>query len=240
MQYDKYCMNYSSHYSKLITRAQQRTLSDDVDIEIHHIIPRCIGGTDEYTNLIALTPEEHLLAHILLTKIHDYEGLMYAVFRMLVSNYNEGTPRGSFNKRYGHWRRKALANNKGTKWWYRGDKSQRSKTCPGEDWLPGMANDPWNKDLKTGPCPAISAAKKGKPQPVKTENAMANSGHRNTIWWTNGTKNKRALVSPGQGWHQGFTGKKVGAKGMTWWNNGVISRTSLTCPEGFQKGRLPK
>lgn len=38
------------------------TLSDDV--EVHHIIPRHEGGTDEIDNLVALTKEQHALAHL--------------------------------------------------------------------------------------------------------------------------------------------------------------------------------
>jgi len=38
--------------------------------EIHHIRPRSIGGSDEASNLIALTYREHFLVHWLLTKLH--------------------------------------------------------------------------------------------------------------------------------------------------------------------------
>ena len=31
--------------------------------ERHHIIPRCIGGTDDYNNLIDLYAKEHFEAH---------------------------------------------------------------------------------------------------------------------------------------------------------------------------------
>ena len=34
--------------------------------ERHHIIPRCIGGTDDYNNLIDLYAKEHFEAHRLL------------------------------------------------------------------------------------------------------------------------------------------------------------------------------
>ena len=36
--------------------------------EYHHIVPKCIGGTDDKTNLISLTPKEHFIAHKLLLK----------------------------------------------------------------------------------------------------------------------------------------------------------------------------
>lgn len=37
--------------------------------ERHHIIPKSMGGTDDYTNLVWLTAEEHLKVHLLLPKM---------------------------------------------------------------------------------------------------------------------------------------------------------------------------
>jgi hypothetical protein len=37
--------------------------------ERHHIIPKSMGGTDDYTNLVWLTAEEHLRVHLLLPKM---------------------------------------------------------------------------------------------------------------------------------------------------------------------------
>ena len=48
-------MNYHNHYYTLIERAKSRILEGYV--EKHHIIPKCMGGLDELSNLVALTPE---------------------------------------------------------------------------------------------------------------------------------------------------------------------------------------
>lgn len=47
--------------------------------EFHHIIPRCMGGSDDLSNLTRLSAREHYLAHYLLTKMHpnDYK-ILYA------------------------------------------------------------------------------------------------------------------------------------------------------------------
>lgn len=38
--------------------------------ETHHILPRCLGGSDEPENLVYLTYREHYIAHHLLTKMN--------------------------------------------------------------------------------------------------------------------------------------------------------------------------
>ena len=54
-------MNYLAVYERLIQRAKRRSLTGVV--EIHHIMPKCLGGTNEEFNLVKLTPEEHYTAH---------------------------------------------------------------------------------------------------------------------------------------------------------------------------------
>lgn len=62
-------MNYEKIYNDLIVRGKDR-MSDEYT-ESHHIIPRCVGGTNDVMNLVNLTPEEHYLAHQLLIKIYN-------------------------------------------------------------------------------------------------------------------------------------------------------------------------
>lgn len=86
-------MDYRRHYNLLITRGQNRIL--DVYVECHHIVPRCMGGTDDIGNLVKLTPEEHYVAHQLLVKIYPgISGLIYAVRMMCFGNRRN-------NKMYG-------------------------------------------------------------------------------------------------------------------------------------------
>ena len=77
-------MNYKLHYEKLISKAQNRSILKTEYKEVHHIIPECMGGKDNKENLIALFPEEHFIAHLLLAKIYpDDKGLLYAVRLMI-------------------------------------------------------------------------------------------------------------------------------------------------------------
>lgn len=50
---------------------------------MHHIIPKCLNGTDESSNLTRLTAREHYIAHLLLVKIHEYDTDKNAYFHLL-------------------------------------------------------------------------------------------------------------------------------------------------------------
>lgn len=77
-------MNYKSIYEKLIQSRSNQPLLKEEYYENHHIIPRCLGGTDDPQNLIKLTAREHFLAHYLLTKIYPEEHkLFYALLCMI-------------------------------------------------------------------------------------------------------------------------------------------------------------
>lgn len=77
-------MNYKKIYERLIQRGQSRTLTEYS--ERHHIVPRCMGGTDDPLNIVRLTAEEHYVAHQLLVKINpEHIGLKRALFYMTIT-----------------------------------------------------------------------------------------------------------------------------------------------------------
>ena len=73
-------MDYRSIYDKLMLRAKSRTLIDGYK-EIHHIIPKSMGGTNSQENLVALTAREHFIAHVLLAKLYG-GNMWFAVLAM--------------------------------------------------------------------------------------------------------------------------------------------------------------
>lgn len=83
---------YTNWYNSIINNARQRTLLGYT--EKHHIIPSSIGGTNEHTNLVILTPREHFICHLLLTKMttgNDYYKMSYALHMLSnVNNIGEG------------------------------------------------------------------------------------------------------------------------------------------------------
>ncbi len=57
--------------------------------EEHHIMPRSLGGTDDRENLVLLTPREHYIAHLLLTKFTYGKSkvkMNHALWRMACCN----------------------------------------------------------------------------------------------------------------------------------------------------------
>lgn len=92
-------MNYKRVYDSIVARGKERVL--DCYKENHHIVPRCLGGTDDSSNLVYLTPEEHYVCHQLLVKLHpDSAGCIWAARAMARNKY------GRSNKLYGWLRRK--------------------------------------------------------------------------------------------------------------------------------------
>jgi hypothetical protein len=95
-------MNYQQIYNNLIDRATRR-ISEGY-VEKHHIIPRCLGGTDSKENIVNLYPEEHYLAHLLLCKVNKGNPkLLYAAINMTTGSMINNGKRN--NKAYGWLRR---------------------------------------------------------------------------------------------------------------------------------------
>lgn len=87
-------MNYQKIYNDLIIKAQSenRKKKNGIYYENHHIIPKCLGGSDNKDNLVLLTAKEHYIAHALLYFIDKNPKLAYAWNLMSVGS--------KYNKRY--------------------------------------------------------------------------------------------------------------------------------------------
>jgi hypothetical protein len=137
-------MDYQQIYDKIIERGQNRIL--DEYTETHHIIPRCIGGTDELSNLVELTPEEHYTCHLLLVKIYPTNSSLIFAANMLTvpTKYVRRN-----NKTYGWLKRKFSENTSGDNHCLRKNgearkKNQEYMTGPNN---PSTLNGAWNKGL---------------------------------------------------------------------------------------------
>lgn len=67
-------------------------LSTSPYVEVHHIVPRSLGGNNDASNLVVLLPEEHLIAHKMRYKAYNCRQDMLAV-RMMLNGFK-------YNSRY--------------------------------------------------------------------------------------------------------------------------------------------
>lgn len=82
-------MNHSKVYNQIVTRAKTRVTNEYT--ERHHILPRSLGGSDDKDNLVDLTPREHLIAHMLLVRMHKGTPAYYSMLQALVFMCSPGT-----------------------------------------------------------------------------------------------------------------------------------------------------
>lgn len=175
-------MDYNKIYQRLISRAQteQRVKYDGTYYECHHILPRCLGGTDDKTNLVLLKADEHYLAHQLLIKLYpDQPQLILAANMMTVSNNGQVRNNKQYKWLREKWvnalkgrkvsdetRRKLSEANKGPRWTDE-DKKRMSEQRKGRK--------AWNKGLP--------GHNRGKPMSEESKEKMRNTKKANPYRW---------------------------------------------------------
>ena len=95
---------YTTRYFKLMDYRNAHVITDN--FEKHHIIPKCMGGTQKRANLVNLSLREHYYAHRLLTKMcrdPKHTSKMNYALHMLCAN------RAVFNSRQFAVARSALS-----------------------------------------------------------------------------------------------------------------------------------
>lgn len=81
-------MNYLRQYELLILKAKNRDAITGY-FERHHIIPRCVGGSDVKENIVCLTAKEHYVAHHLLYLYYKTPALAFAWGSMTRKSRNQ-------------------------------------------------------------------------------------------------------------------------------------------------------
>jgi len=82
-------MNYKKHYDLLIQKRLDNPIGKEEYSEWHHIVPRCMGGTNDKSNLVKLTAREHYVAHQLLFLEYRTSKLAHAWFNMILKDPNQ-------------------------------------------------------------------------------------------------------------------------------------------------------
>ena len=173
----------------------------------HHIIPKHMGGTDDSSNIVYLTIEEHIAAH---EKLYEQYGLDADKGAISLLKYGESNPdiaakeshkakiKNGFYKKLGELNSKRLKGienpdhserlklkyelegTEGLTWWNNGEVQTRVKDCPGEGWVKGRLD-----------CP-------------KMRNKLKERYKDNPpLWWNNGLVNTRSSECPGEEWTRG-------------------------------------
>ena len=91
-------MNYERIYESIVARGKERVTVEGYS-ERHHIIPRCLGGSDDEENLVTLTAEEHYVVHQLLVKMHPQEASLWYAATMMGSTRTNNKLYGWLKKR---------------------------------------------------------------------------------------------------------------------------------------------
>jgi hypothetical protein len=76
-------MDYEKIYNQLIERARNRKPEKYGYYERHHIIPKCLGGSNNKNNLVKLTYREHFIAHWLLHRANPTNKFLTAAFHIM-------------------------------------------------------------------------------------------------------------------------------------------------------------
>ena len=230
-------MNYLNIYEKLIT-TRKEMVREGIYLEKHHITPKCLGGNNKEDNLVKLTPREHFIAHILLSKIH--KGNRALLNAIIIMKAGRGSNVYVNSRLYNNARIMYGEFIKGT------PKPEKTKQKLREV----------NKGLGKGVAKPegfgekISRAMKGKPKEymiaLNKETKLGNKNFEGFKAYTNKDTGevKYFKDTPCSDWvlgNRGMVGKSATTKGTKWYHCPITGKTRMfkldEVPEGWVLGR---
>ena len=178
---------YYTWYYALIESAKSRTTQPKI-VEKHHIIPKSLGGSNSKENLVALTPREHYVCHLLLTKMctgSAKKKMVYA-FWALANLCNKHQERKSL---------KGRAYEKLRCEFIHYQQSLTGKDHPNTGRKTGRTKETFTEEWKA----KISASKKGQtswnkgiPRSDSVKKALSNA-NKGKVPWNKGLKNFKEI-----------------------------------------------
>jgi len=233
---------YTQWYYDIINNARNRVLDKSIYIERHHIIPKCMNGSDDKTNIVKLTAREHFLCHWLLTKMvskNNYNRMLNAVWRMVcIEQYGR---RYKINSRIYQKLREQfslLMSNRIV--------SEITKDKIRTARVNQIISNETKIKMSESAKGRISHRKGKKLSKSHIENVRKSIIGRK--YWNNGIKNKVSKICPGPEWKLGcmttWTEErriktKESQKGKNWYNNGLEELCRKESPGiNWIRGRL--
>jgi hypothetical protein len=111
-------MNYQKAYMNLVLNRQ--SLPDrrpEIYCEVHHIIPKCLGGKNSKDNLVILTAKEHYMAHLLLTKMYEGKAKTKMIYSLwLMCKWDKTGNHNISAARYAYARELFISTQRGAKY----------------------------------------------------------------------------------------------------------------------------
>jgi len=174
-------MNYQKIYENIITRGRARATSRKEANEIlggyceqHHIVPKCMGGTDDLENLVYLSAREHFVVHLLLVKIYSrYKGLLFAA-RLLSKNSKTSKEYEWVKKQLNEYQRTQTSeNNEGIA---RGAEKKRGRTKENHPGVAAISNALTGRNAQNDKSVAAGVEKR-RGRTKETHQSVANSAN---------------------------------------------------------------
>ena len=246
-------MNYQRIYSDIIKKAKsenrkklRKNKLNYIYYENHHIIPRCLEGSDEKENLVLLISKEHYLCHVLLTYIYPENSKIACALFYMTNNkrYNNKIIKSSREYEYARYMYISTLNVKGEKngmfgkgYKLKGEKNGRYHMPISEETLKKYKK-PKTKEHKKN----LSIAKKGKPTWNKNKKGLQKHSQEtiNKIREKNsGENNKMFNKTPYDVWLEKF-GKEIANEKLKKYNEKQKNRTWITNVELNQTKQIKK
>lgn len=224
--------------------------------ERHHIVPKCIGGTNDEDNLIDLYAKEHFIAHKLLAEENqDNYKLVYAWVAMVYPKPWQYKDKRNYEITAEEYEElKHLQSNVASKtlsesrkgkhpWNYRKTGVYSAETLKkigdasrgrGEAWK-NTAVDSEGYKMSKEARERISKLAIGNRTTAGKNSAKSRKGKH---YYTDGNIIKMYIdgTQP-DGWIKTNASK---ANGKKWYNNGIKNKFCFECPDGFDEGMLKK
>jgi hypothetical protein len=96
-------MNYQRIYDAIIERAKSRGLKkkllDGLYFECHHIVPKCMNGSNDKDNLVLLTGREHYICHKILWIVNKENRSLFLAFHKMSLSFKKGQQRHTISSK---------------------------------------------------------------------------------------------------------------------------------------------